>query len=530
MNIRKYNSCANSCCISSFPILGGINTMTKNPYITMKNMKKSFNGVPVLKNVTLQIEKGEIHALLGENGAGKSTLMNILGGVHQPDNGSIYINDKEVKMSNPRISQEQGISFIHQELNMVTDLKVYENMFLGSELRNKMGFLKVEEMCQQTHDILAKLGVDIDPKEYVRNLATSYKQLIEISKALLHKSTIIIMDEPTTSLAEHEVNRLFELMKNLKKSGISIIYISHKLKEIKAVCDRYTVLRDGEMIKSGDVEQEDLDTITKLMVGKSISQNRFVHEHTFGPVLLEVNNLTSFGLFKNIHFQVKKGEIVGFTGLAGDGRTELFESLFGYRKKYTGEIKINNQLIKIDHPRKAVEAGIGLVPKDRKENAIIKDLSVIHNMSLSSIGNFEKSGFILDNAERDKFQYYKELLNIKVHNPRITIDKLSGGNQQKVIIAKWLEVGADILIFDNPTQGIDVGAKQEIYQQIVALAEQGKSVIILSSEAPEVMRICHTINVMYQGEITARFNGEEATEEEIMHYATGSKREAAKIG
>jgi ribose transport system ATP-binding protein len=266
------------------------------------------------------------------------------------------------------------------------------------------------------------------------------------------------------------------------------------------------------------------------MVGKSISQERFVQNHSFGPVVLEVKNLSSQGLYKNVNFTLRKGEILGFTGLAGDGRTELFESLFGYRKKYTGEIKIKNQLVKIDHPRKAVRAGLGLVPKDRKENAIIKDLSVIHNMSLSSIGHFEKSGFIQDRQEREKFYYYKDKLNIKVHNPRITIDKLSGGNQQKVIIAKWLEVDTDIIIFDNPTQGIDVGAKQEIYQQIVSLAEQGKAVIILSSEAPEVQKICHHIYVMYQGEITARFKGEQATEDEIMSYATGSKREADKIG
>lgn len=504
--------------------------MDAAPFAIMQGINKSFNGVPVLKNVTLQVEKGEIHALLGENGAGKSTLMNILGGVHQPDDGLIYINGDAVKMVNPRISQERGISFIHQELNMVSDLRVYENMFLGSELRNKIGFLKVEEMCEKTHEILAQLGVDIDPKEYVRNLATSYKQLIEISKALLHKSTLIIMDEPTTSLAEHEVHRLFELMRNLKKTGVSIIYISHKLKEIKEVCDSYTVLRDGELVKTGSMENEDLETITKMMVGKAISQERFIQEHEFGPVLLEVNNLKSPGLFKNINFTVKKGEVTGFTGLAGDGRTELFESLFGYRKKYTGDVKINGRLVKIDHPQKALKAGMGLVPKDRKENAIIKDLSVIHNMSLSSMGNFERSGFIQDNAERTKFQHYKDMLNIKVHNPRITIDKLSGGNQQKVIIAKWLEANTEILIFDNPTQGIDVGAKQEIYQEIAALSELGKAVIILSSEAPEVMRICHSINVMYQGEITARFKGEEASEEEIMHYATGSKREAEKIG
>ncbi|MBD1379799.1 sugar ABC transporter ATP-binding protein [Metabacillus arenae] len=503
--------------------------MAANPLLTMTNIEKSFNGVPVLKNVSLNVERGEIHALLGENGAGKSTLMNILGGVHQPNKGTIHMNGIDVKMANPRVSQDNGISFIHQELNVVPDLKVYENMFLGSELRNKLGFLKVEDMCNHSNEILAKLGVKVNPKEYVRNLDTSYKQLIEISKALLHNSKLIIMDEPTTSLAEHEVERLFELMKNLKKSGVSIIYISHKLKEIKKICDRYTVLRDGELVGTGRIENESLETITKLMVGKTISEERFIQGHSFGPILLEVKNLSD-GLFKNIHFTVRKGEIVGFTGLAGDGRTELFESLFGYRKKYTGEIKIKNQVVKVDHPRKALKAGIGLVPKDRKENAIIKDLSVIHNLSLSSIGNFEKTGFIQEKIEKEKFEFYKQKLNIKVHNPSITIDKLSGGNQQKVIIAKWLEVNTEIIIFDNPTQGIDVGAKREIYQHIVELAEQGKGVIILSSEAPEILKICHNIHVMYQGEITARFKGEAATEDKIMSYATGSKREAEKIG
>lgn len=504
--------------------------MTTSPFMTMNNIDKSFNGVSVLKKVTFHVAQGEIHALLGENGAGKSTLMNILGGVHPFDNGSIQINGEEVKITNPRAAQEYGISFIHQELNVVSDLRVYENMFLGSEIRTRYGFLKVDEMCQKTNEILAKLGVDIDPKEYVRNLETSYKQLIEISKALLHKSKLIIMDEPTTSLAEHEVKRLFGLMNNLKQSGVSIIYISHKLKEIKEVCDRYTVLRDGELVGNGSMEEENLDTITKLMVGKSISQERLIQDHTFGSEVLEVNNLSSPGSFSNISFTLKKGEIAGFTGLAGDGRTELFESLFGYRKTYTGEIKINNQLIKIDHPRKAVKAGLGLVPKDRKENAIIKDLSVIHNMSLSSIGHFERVGFIQEKLEKERFQHYKEKLNIKVHNPRITIDKLSGGNQQKVIIAKWLEVDTDIIIFDNPTQGIDIGAKQEIYHQIVSLAEQGKAVIILSSEAPEILKVCHQIYVMFQGEITASFKGEEVTEDEIMSYATGSKREANEIG
>ncbi|WP_203248895.1 sugar ABC transporter ATP-binding protein [Sporosarcina beigongshangi] len=504
--------------------------MSNSSLLTMNHIEKSFQDVQVLKGVSLQVEQGEIHALLGENGAGKSTLMNILGGVHQPDNGVIEINGDKVKMINPRMSQQLGISFIHQELNVVADLKVYENMFLGSELCSPLGFLKVEEMCKQTREIIAKLGVHINPKEYVRNLDTSYKQLIEISKALLHKSKLIIMDEPTSALADHEIERLFSLMKSLKDSGVSIIYISHKLKEIQQICDRYTVLRDGEVVGSGYIKGESLDTITKLMVGKSVSEDRFTQAHTLGPILVEVNNLSSGRLFKNINFQVRKGEIVGFTGLAGDGRTELFESIFGYRKKYTGEIKINNQRVKINHPSKAVEAGLGFVPKDRKENAIIKDLSVLHNMSLSSMGHFEKSGFIQEKREQQKFQSYKQQLNIKVHNPKITIDKLSGGNQQKVIIAKWLEVNAEILIFDNPTQGIDIGAKREIYQHIVSLAEQGKGIIILSSEVPEILKICHHVHVMYQGEITARFKGEETSEDQIMSYATGSKREFDTIG
>lgn len=499
--------------------------MSKASFLTMNGIKKSFSDVPVLKGVSLHVKQGEIHALLGENGAGKSTLMNILGGVYQSDQGSIALNGKEVSIMNPRMSQQHGISFIHQELNVVTDLKVYENLFLGAELRNKWGFLKVEEMCKQTSDVIAQLGVDINPKEYVRNLDASYKQLVEIAKALLHKSKLIIMDEPTSALAEHEVAQFFILMNKLKASGVSIIYISHKLKEIEEICDRYTVLRDGYVVGTGSIEEDSLTEITQLMVGKSISEERIEQSHELGPVLLEVNNLSSERLFKNIHFKVRKGEVVGFTGLAGDGRTELFESLFGYRKKYQGEIKINGQLVKINHPKQALAAGIGFVPKDRKENAIIKDLSVLHNMSLSAIGNFEKSGFIKNRIEKKKFEAYKEQLNIKVHNPQVTIDKLSGGNQQKVMIAKWLEVDADLLVFDNPTQGIDVGAKREIYQLIAKLAERGKAIVILSSEAPEVLKICHEINVMYQGEITARFKAGETSEDQIMSYATGSKKE-----
>ncbi|RPF53340.1 sugar ABC transporter ATP-binding protein [Aquisalibacillus elongatus] len=499
-------------------------------YLEMQNIDKSFNQVQVLKDVSLELEQGEIHALLGENGAGKSTLMNILGGVHQPDRGVITVSGQKVEMTSPKISQDQGISFIHQELNLVSDLRVYENMFLGSEIRNRFGFVDVNEMCRQTEEILTKLGVHINPKEYVRNLGTSYKQLIEISRALLHKSRIIIMDEPTTALSEHEVDRLFELMRNLKEDGISIIYISHKLKEVKAVCDRLTVLRDGKVVKTGDLKEESLDSITQYMVGKSLSEDRIIDEENFGETILKVEELTMPGVYKDIHFQIKKGEIVGFTGLAGDGRTELFESLFGYRKDYKGQVYVNGKLVNINHPKKALRAGIGYVPKDRKENAIIQDMNVVQNMSISSLNHFERKGFLRGKLEHNRFQEYKDKLNIKAHNPKATIDQLSGGNQQKVIIAKWLELNTDIIIFDNPTQGIDVGAKQEIYQHIIGLAKQGKAVIVLSSEAPEIMKICHSVYVMYQGEIAGYFKGEDTTEDKIMSYATGSKKEAVTVG
>ncbi|CDO04626.1 Galactose/methyl galactoside import ATP-binding protein MglA [Oceanobacillus picturae] len=504
--------------------------MSNDWIVEMKDIEKSFNRIPVLKKVSLQVKKGEIHALLGENGAGKSTLMNILGGVHLADKGFITVDGEKVAITTPKVSQQLGISFIHQELNVVGDLRIYENMFLGSELRNKLGILKVEEMCRQTEDILANLGVRLDPKEYVRNLDTSYKQLIEIARALLHRSRIIIMDEPTTALAEHEVERLFNFMTKLRETGVSIIYISHKLKEIKAICDRYTVLRDGEWVATGSLKETELDQITNMMVGRSVSEERFVQEHSFGDTILEVKDLGCEGEFRDINFGVRKGEIVGFTGLAGDGRTELIETLFGYRRKSTGEIKVNGKQVKINHPKHALKAGLGLVPKDRKENAIIKDLNVIHNLTLSSMSHFEQAGFIQEKREKSRFSYYRDKLNIKLHDPTVSIDKLSGGNQQKVVIAKWLEVGPDVLIFDNPTQGIDVGAKREVYQHIIDLAAEGKAIIILSSEAPEIMKVCHYIHVMYQGEITASINGDKATEDLIMSYATGSKREGGKGG
>lgn len=496
-----------------------------NYILQMDKITKSFNKVEVLKDVILNVKKGEIHALLGENGAGKSTLMNILGGVIQPCEGDILIGGEKVNMNEPRIAKERGVGFIHQELNVVSDLRVYENMFLGSELQNKLGFLDVHAMCKQTKEILEEMGTVIDPKAYVRDLDTSYKQMIEIAKTLLANSKIMIMDEPTTSLTDHEINSLFKLMRSLRESGVAIIYISHKLKEVFEICDNYTVLRDGSLAGNGAIKDVDEEEITRLMVGKAVANIKYYEPREVGPPFLTVKNLSSVGFFKNINFTVHEGEVLGFTGLAGDGRTELFESVFGYRKSYTGEIQVRGKVVKINHPKKALLSGIGLVPKNRKENAIIKDTNVIQNLTLSALNHFEKNLLINHKKELKTFESFKEKLNIKVHDPNVLIESLSGGNQQKVVLAKWLEVDSDLIIFDNPTQGIDVGAKSEIYQLIMSLAKQGKAIIILSSEAPEIIKLCDRINVMFQGEVIANLSQEEASEETIMMYATGAKRE-----
>ncbi|QRG65333.1 sugar ABC transporter ATP-binding protein [Brevibacillus choshinensis] len=490
----------------------------------MRGIEKAFNGVPVLKGVDFSLRKGEIHALLGENGAGKSTLMNILGGILQPDAGEISIENKRITMSEPRISQQAGIRFIHQELNVVADLTVYENIFLGAEWTDRFGFLRVEDMCKRTEELLGKMGASLHPKSLVRDLEPSFKQMVEIARALLTDAKIIIMDEPTTALTNYEIEHLMVTMRTLREGGVSIIYISHKLKEVLSVCDRYTVLRDGQLAGSGEVKDTNEEELTRLMVGKSVGHEAYHSSPTSSERLLEVRNLSSGKWFRDIQFSLAKGEILGFTGLAGDGRTELFETIFGCRP-YTGEILVKGQPHKLRHPRQALQAGIGLVPKNRKENAIIKDMSIKENLSLASLKHFQSRGLIDGSREVEAFERYRELLSIKVSDPNLPIISLSGGNQQKVVLAKWLEADPDILIFDNPTQGIDVGAKSEIYQIIAGLAQQGKAIIVLSSELPEIMKLCDRVMVMYQGEITGTLKREQVNEELIMLFATGVKKE-----
>ena len=501
-----------------------------NEYLLeMRNIKKAFNRIYALKGVEFQLKKGEIHALLGENGAGKSTLMNILGGVLQADEGEILLEGQPVTIQNTALAQKLGIGFIHQELNLVNDLKVYENLFLGCEIKNRLGFLEVDKMCQKTSEILDLLNVKIEPRAYVTALDSSYKQVLEIAKSLLKDVRILIMDEPTSSLTEQEITYLFKVMKNLKEKGVSIIFISHKLKEVMTICDSFTVFRDGSMVASGSIAETKIteEGLAKMMVGKTIAEDIYYEKRLLGDEILSVENLNLDKCFKNINFKLKKGEILGFTGLAGDGRTELFECVFGCRSKYQGNIYINKANKTINHPNKALKAGLGYAPKNRKENAIIKDFSVLANISLANLKKFRTGFFINPKIEHEKCKRHKENLNIKVADMKSPITSLSGGNQQKVVLSKWIEVGSDILILDNPTQGIDIGAKAEIYNLIGKMAREGKSIIILSSEAPEILKLCDRIIVMYHGEISGILNRENASEETVMMYATGARNSEA---
>ena len=492
--------------------------------LEMEDIKKAFNGIEVLSNVNLKLKKGEIHALVGENGAGKSTLMNILGGVIKKDKGKILINNNIVEIRSPADAIENGISFIHQELNLVNDLKVFENMFLGREIKKKSQFLDQEVMCTKCTEIFNMMQIDINPRSFVRDLETSYKQLVEIARALLQNAKVIIMDEPTSSIADKEVQNLFKLMRSLSASGICIIYISHKLNELFEICHSYSVLRDGSLTGEGLIKDIDEEGITKLMVGRDIVTKEFYKERKLGHEVLKVVNLNEINYFRDINFTLHSKEIIGFTGLLGDGRTQLFESIFGSRKISSGDIFVNGKKVSIKHPKKAVKYGIGLVPKNRKENAIISDLSVLKNITITSLKKFTKAGLIDNKLENKNCKKRISETNIKVSNPNILISNLSGGNQQKVILARWLEADSDIIILDNPTQGIDVGAKSDIYKLIMDLALGGKAIVILSSEVQEILKICDKVYIMYHGEVTKVMERREASEENIMFYSTGLRK------
>ncbi|HHW49838.1 MAG TPA: sugar ABC transporter ATP-binding protein [Clostridiaceae bacterium] len=490
----------------------------------MQNICKSFGGPLVLNNVNFEVDKGEIHALLGENGAGKSTLMNILGGVVHANSGEILIDGCPVKISSPSDAQKYGIAFVHQELNVVNDLKVYENLFLGREIL-KRGILDINSMRKATWEVLDKMNVKLSPDAMVKDLDTSYKQVVEIAKALLQNARIIIFDEPTTSLSNTEIENLFNIMRTLKEQNVSMIFISHKLKEVIEICDTYTILRDGVVVANGKISDSKgkitIDELARHMVGKEMYAHTIYREREIGKPLLEVNQLSLDGVFKDLSFTINKGEIVGFTGLLGDGRSEMAQCLFGYNKHYTGSINFKGKNIVVRSTEDALKCGIGYVPRNRKENGIIKHLTIKENFSIVTLKKFIKGIFINGKREKDACCAMLKQLNTKFGSIDDPIISLSGGNQQKVVLSKWLETNPDLLILDNPTQGVDVGAKDDIYTIIMDLATKGITIMLLSNEPQEIMRVCDRAYVMYHGSIQGELSRSEMTEENFMVLATG---------
>lgn len=516
----------NCCCKWSLII----NRSGCDSMIEMRKIRKSFGSNDVIKDVSFTLKAGEICALLGENGAGKSTLMNILGGVNPRDSGAIVIDGKEVEFNTPAQSQEAGIAFIHQELNLINDLPIYENMFLGRELKTKRGSLDLERMCHETGKIFEQMNVDLDPKRMVRDLDASYKQIVEICRAMMTNASYIIMDEPTTSLTDQEIDRVFLMMKTLRDHQVGIIFISHKLNEVMQICDRYLVLRDGNLIAEGNVSDVNTNDLARFMVGYDVRTEALNRRRNIGREIIRVENLTNPPYFRDISFSIKEGEIVGITGLLGDGRSELFQSIFGAEKIMSGRIYLNGKEVNISSPLQAIKEGIAYVPRNRKENAIIKDMDIIENASIVTWPFFSKNGMINSLKHREIFEAQRKSLRIKMGEITDRITSLSGGNQQKVILAKWLAAKPKLLILDNPTQGVDVGAKEDIYDIILKLADENIAVVVLSSEPNEIIRICDRALVLYHGVIQGEVAGDEMNEHAIMRLATGGENRIVKEG
>ena len=498
--------------------------------LSMNNIYKSFGANRVLHGVDFTLKGGEICALLGENGAGKSTLMNILGGVLPADEGSIHLDGKAVHFATPVDSLNAGIGFIHQELNLINDLTIYENLFL-TYLPRKGLFLDVDTMRSKTKDLFQRMNLDLDPDTMVRDLDASYKQIVEISRALLQNASIIIMDEPTTTLTDPEIRRVFAMMRTLKEQGVGIIFISHKLNEVMEICDRYTVLRDGNMVAQGEVKDTDPRQLAAHMVGHEVRSDVLKREMNYGEEVLRLENMTDGAHFFDISLSVRAGEVLGVTGLLGDGRSELFQSVFGAMgRKYEGNVYLEGKAIRITNTHQALNAGIAYLPRNRKENAILKDMTILDNGSLVFLPRIRRKKFFIDETrQQELFAAQKESLQIKMGEMTDLITSLSGGNQQKVVLAKWLMADPKVLILDNPTQGVDVGAKEEIYTIIHRLAAEGVAVIVLSSEAQEIIRLCDRSIVLFHGRNMGTVEGEDMNERNIMYLATGGSEHAERV-
>lgn len=505
--------------------------MSNTAAIQMIDITKEFSGVKALDEVNFNVEKGEIHALVGENGAGKSTLMNILSGFYPYNSysGKIIIFGKEKKINSPKDAESAGISIIHQELGLINDISVSENVSLG-HLNSKFGIVNWKKVDEKAKKLLNMLNLNIDVRIKIKRLGIGQKQLIEIAKAISLKSKILVLDEPTAALTLNEIEQLFTVLRNLRKNGMTLIYISHRTKEVFDISDRVTVLRDGKLVTTEDTKKTSNDIIITLMVGKRITKMYPTLQVKPGKELLKVDkfhvqdpNIPGKMAVKNINLYVKAGEIVGISGLLGSGRTELVSAIFGaYGKKGAGNIYIDGKLVKINNPRDAIKNGIAFLTEDRKRNGLILNLSVMVNISLASQREISRNGILLNSKEKKLVDRLVKVLRIKTSSLKTRVSYLSGGNQQKIVLAKWLATKAKIFILDEPTRGIDVGAKTEVYQLMKELAENGAGILMISSELQEIIGMSDRVYVLQKGEVTTELDKSKATEEIVMKYATGS--------
>jgi ribose transport system ATP-binding protein len=496
--------------------------------IQAKDISKSFPGVRALAGVRFELMAGEVHALVGENGAGKSTLMKILAGIYRKDSGEIRYDGASVDFAGPREAQHAGIGIIHQELQLMNHLSVAQNIFIGREPKRALGLLLDDDrLNRDAAALLAHLNLKIDPRVVVGGLTVAKQQMVEITKALSFNSRVLIMDEPTAALNNAEIAELFKMIRELKSRGVGIIYISHKMDELKQIADRVTVLRDGEYVGTVDAATTGMATIIGMMVGRTISEGRVVGTGRPGEVVLDVRHLECGPLVRDVSFSVRRGEILGFAGLMGAGRTEVARAVFGADRPQSGEVYVHGKKRAIRTPEHAVTAGIGYLSEDRKRFGLALGMDVEANVMMSNLSRYlSYLGFLKGRAMRGAAQKFIRLLNIRTPSAAQVVRLLSGGNQQKVVVAKWLDRDCDILFFDEPTRGIDVGAKSEIYKLLRTLADQGKAIVMISSELPEILRMSDRIVVMCEGRITGELVLEQATQERIMELAT--RRDTAK--
>ena len=496
--------------------------MNTNPFVELVDISKSFPGVKALSDVSIAFYPGKVHVLLGENGAGKSTIIKIISGVYQADAGKLLVGGQEYTFTNTRQALAHGVSVIHQELSVIPDLTVAENIFLGREPKiARTGLIDRATMFAETKKLLDSIGVKINPRAVIRTLTNGDKQMVEIARAVSQNSSMVIMDEPTSSLSDHEVEALFRVINKLKSENVAVIYISHRMKEIFEIGDNITILRDGQVVKTMPLSETDEQTMIALMVGRQVTQYYYKAEAPKdSPVVLSVKNLTRRGVFQNVSFDLHQGEVLGVSGLIGAGRTEVMRAIFGADPGVTGDLYIKGTKTRISSPKAAVRHGLAFVTEDRKHTGIIAGMAVDQNITLSSLQNYAPGGFLRHRLEEETAGSYVKELKIKTPTVNTDIASLSGGNQQKALLARWLCTEADVIIMDEPTRGIDVGAKREIYMLINQLTQMGKAVIMVSSDLPEVLGMSDRIMVMSGGAITGELDARKADQVAVMRLAT----------